>query len=255
MQNIVGTFDDPNSARLAIGRLYTAGIPRDRVHFDPSLDTDFLKHAGPSQPRPGDPNYHHQSVLESIGGFFANLLESHTDESGIYSEALRRGTSLVFVQAERDEATRVIRILQDCGAIKLEDRVGQWRAEGWHPQPSGTAAASPSPSPAGSGAAGVTGGASTTLRGGPVGTQSFTGGGAAVGMPTTAASQVGGAGARPDGADMADTGRDPTLPSSQTPPTPAESARLHERAMAASPRDETARQDRVNREREPGRDG
>ena len=133
MQNVVATFDDPDSALYAIRQVQQAGISSTRIRFKPSGDTEFLKRAGSSQRRLhlNDPQYRPLGVLESLGGFFASLFESHTDESGIYAEALRRGTSLVLVQVERDEAQRIIRVLQDCGAISLEDRVGQWRADGW----------------------------------------------------------------------------------------------------------------------------
>jgi hypothetical protein len=271
MQNIVATFDDPEAAKQALARLQDAGIPADRIRFDPAVDTEFLAHAGPSQPSPGEPGYRHQGVLESIGGFFANLLESHTDESGIYSEALRRGTSLLTVRAEGDEAERVVALLQDCGAVNLEDRVGRWRAEGWAPgggasaghggagagsvaaSSAGVHSASPTTtdsvaSPARAGTAD----AAATMRGGPVGTHSFTGGGTAVGMPSGAASGVGGASVVPDGTDIADTGSDPTLPSSQTAPTALESGRLRERAVAASERGGAGAQDVLNRDREPG---
>lgn len=246
MQNIVATFDDPNSARYAMERIQEAGIPRERIRFMPSPDTEFLRHAGPSERRPTDPNYKPKGFLESIGGFFANLLESHTDESGIYSEALRRGTSMVMVQVERDEAKAVIAALQDCGAINLEDRVGQWRAAGWEPPPPGAARADVSPARAGTLEAGA------TLRGGPVGTHSFTGGGSAVGMPRAAATEVGGAGARADGSDMADTGGDPTLPPARTAPAAGEAQRLRERAVAATEPDATQGTEGANRQREPG---
>lgn len=132
MQNIVGTFDHPSSARLARDRLVESGVPPGQIHFQPSAGAHFLAHAGPSQPRPGKAGYHHQGVLESIGGFFANLLESHTDESGIYAEALRRGTCLLLVQAHStDEARRAIDVMQHSGAVSLEDRVSQWRVDGW----------------------------------------------------------------------------------------------------------------------------
>lgn len=134
MQNIVATFDHATSARLARERLVEAGLSPAQVHFQPEPGAAFLAHAGPSQPRPGQPGYRSLGVLESIGGFFANLFESHTDESGIYAEALRRGTCLVLVQAkDADEARHAIEVLRRCGARSLEERVGQWRLEGWQP--------------------------------------------------------------------------------------------------------------------------
>lgn len=132
MQNIIGTFDHPSSAKLASERLVAAGVAPTQIHFQPSPGAQFLAHAGPSQPRPGQAGYHRQSVLESIGGFFANLFVSNTDESGIYAEALRRGTCLLLVQArDADEARHVIDVLEHSGAVSLEDRVGQWRVDGW----------------------------------------------------------------------------------------------------------------------------
>lgn len=136
MQNIVGTFDHASSARLAGERLRQAGIPPGQVHFQPRPGDKFLAHAGPQHPRPGKPGYRHQGVLESLGGFFAHLLESHTDESGIYAEALRRGTCLLLVQArDADEARLAVDVLSHSGAVSLEDRVGQWRVEGWNLPP------------------------------------------------------------------------------------------------------------------------
>lgn len=178
MQNIVGTFDDASSARRALDRLVEMGVPRGRVYFQPSADAEFLAHAGPARTRPGKPGYKRQGVLESIGGFFANLFESHTDESGIYSEALRRGTCLLLAQAEDPaQARRIIDVLLDSGAVGLEDRVGQWRAEGWAPPDrKDDAATATDGSPAGT--------HGSTAAGAPLGTHSFTGGGAAVGMPT-----------------------------------------------------------------------
>lgn len=134
MQNLVATFDHPSNARLATQRLVEAGIPAGRIHFQPEPGAAFLAHAGPSAPRPGRPGYRRQGVLESIGGFFANLFESHTDESGIYAQALQRGTCLLLVQAaDADEARHAVDVLTHAGAISLEDRVGQWRVEGWVP--------------------------------------------------------------------------------------------------------------------------
>lgn len=187
MQNIVGTFDDANSARLALERLARAGIPRDRLFYQPSTDAEFIAHAGHARPRPGQPGYRPQGVLESFGGFWASLLESHTDESGIYSEALRRGTCLVMVQAEdATQARQMVRLLQDSGAIGLEERVAQWRVEGWPSRAQGEGA------PAGGEAVGSALPPAVQHTGGAVGTHSFTGGGAAVGMPAPSGSQEAG---------------------------------------------------------------
>ena len=144
MQNIVATFDHPSKARLATERLVVAGVPPACIQFQPEPGAAFLAHAGPSQPRPGKPGYRRQGVFESIGGFFAHLFESHTDESGIYAEALRRGTCLLLVQArDADEARLAVDVLSHSGAVSLEERVSQWRVDGWVTPPAAPAAAAP----------------------------------------------------------------------------------------------------------------
>lgn len=230
MQNIVGTFDDESSARLAMNRLLEMGIARERLYFQPSVDAEFLAHAGNVRNRPGKPGYKPKGVLESFGGFFAHLFESHTDESGIYSEAMRRGTCLLLARAEdQDEAKRIIEVLEDSGAVGLEDRVGQWRAEGWVPPTQEGASHAEAPAAAGP-------------TGAPVGTHSFTGGGATVGMPTPSGGAM--------GEDLGDTGRDPGLANPAAPTRGSQTADERERAVAAAERGGASAPDTVNRERE-----
>jgi hypothetical protein len=133
MHNIIATFSDMETLRSAIERVQReAAVPKARMHLKASHDTEFLAQSGPSQPRPGQPGYEAQGVLESFGSFWANLLESHTDESGIYAETLRRGSSLLMVEADSDEeAGRVRRLLRDCGARDIEEDAAAWRTQGW----------------------------------------------------------------------------------------------------------------------------
>jgi hypothetical protein len=133
MHNIIASFLDMDALRSAIARLQQQeAVPMNRMHLKASHDTEFLARSGPSQPRPGQPGYQEQGVLESFGSFWANLLESHTDESGIYAETLRRGSSLLMVEADTDEeAARLRRLLRDCGAQDIEEGAAAWRAQGW----------------------------------------------------------------------------------------------------------------------------
>ncbi len=133
MQNIIATFTTPDDLHAAVDRLQRdAGLPKERMHLKESRDAEFIAQGGPSQSRPGEPGYREKGVLESFGGFWASLLESHTDESGIYAENLRQGRSLLMVEAASDdEARRICRLLRDCGARELEEHAGSWRAQGW----------------------------------------------------------------------------------------------------------------------------
>lgn len=132
MYTVIGAFDDRASAQRTVDQLVARG-------FAPgSIDLQ----ARPDAPDPDE-------------GFFAgvrHLLASlfGTDEErqiGVYSEALRRGTALVVVDAhDQDEADRAAGVMRDQGGtIDLEERSTAWRAEGWgaeaHAATGGTAGA------------------------------------------------------------------------------------------------------------------
>jgi uncharacterized protein (TIGR02271 family) len=52
-------------------------------------------------------------------------------EAGYYSEAVRRGSTLVTVQASEPEAERVASILDRSGARDIEGMAAEWHREGW----------------------------------------------------------------------------------------------------------------------------
>ncbi len=173
MQNIIAAFDDAENAQRAYSQLRAAGVPADQLHLQLAPGQEFLAHAGPSEPEPGHKD-HHPGVLASVGAFFANLFESHTDESGIYSDALRPGSSLLAVRAlDHAQARNAAAILRDCGASHVDDRVGEAQEGGASRGPGSAGGSHMRP---------VAGGGSATEVG-PVGTHSFTGNSADVGMP------------------------------------------------------------------------
>ncbi|MEH3117895.1 MAG: hypothetical protein PGN25_09975 [Methylorubrum populi] len=69
-----------------------------------------------------------------------------------YAEGVRRGGTLVTVQAEGDIAERVIALMRRGGAIDLDERARGWRAQGWTGgtagAPPATATPAPDPEPA-----------------------------------------------------------------------------------------------------------
>ena len=48
-----------------------------------------------------------------------------------YAEAVRRGAGLVTVRADESRVDEAERILRNHGAFDIEDRVVQWKSEGW----------------------------------------------------------------------------------------------------------------------------
>ncbi|MDX1933185.1 MAG: DUF2382 domain-containing protein [Capsulimonadales bacterium] len=70
-----------------------------------------------------------------VGGLVGALTHVGVPESdaNTYNEAVRRGSTLVAVRAADEEAHRIARILDDNGAIDIDERAARFRTEGWMP--------------------------------------------------------------------------------------------------------------------------
>lgn len=114
---VIGIFDSMNEAELAREQLTGAGIPPGDVRV------------GPEEAGDG-------SVEERRGGFIAwlkSLFGDDEDYRGTTSEAVRRGSCVVAVEAADDAAAeRAERVMQACGAVDIDQRAERWRSEeGW----------------------------------------------------------------------------------------------------------------------------
>jgi hypothetical protein len=69
----------------------------------------------------------------AAGGLLGALVDAGLpqDEAAFYAEGVRRGGTLVTVRAPDDMHDRVRSILQQNGAVDLDERASAWRAEGW----------------------------------------------------------------------------------------------------------------------------
>lgn len=117
-------FDSQDDAEKAIERLKDAGVAD--ISLMPGYEADSDKAAVAGDDR---------------GGFWAKLegwLFPDEDRT-VYAEGLRRGGFLVSVEV--DDATHDIAhdILDDEGAIDMDERADLWRAEGWNARKSNEA--------------------------------------------------------------------------------------------------------------------
>lgn len=111
-------FDSESDAQRAVDRLAQAGIPRDSIRFVPGNESDT-----PVTER-----------SERHGGFFAGLADFFMPDEDRYSyaEGLSRGGFLVAVSdLSASQYDQALDILDDEGAIDLEEREESWRSEGW----------------------------------------------------------------------------------------------------------------------------
>ncbi|MBA2723158.1 MAG: YsnF/AvaK domain-containing protein [Methylibium sp.] len=124
VNTVVGVFDEYTEAKRACEKLETMGIDLQDIHVDSSA-------SGEDHPSLVSSHKEHEG---GIRGFFASLFGSDdSDESsGHYSEAVRRGSVVVTVNLVDDgKLDAVSEVLEDCGAIDVDERVRQWQSSGY----------------------------------------------------------------------------------------------------------------------------
>jgi len=72
-------------------------------------------------------------VGAAVGGLVGALVDAGLPEehAGYYAEGVRRGGTLVSVEADDDEVDRVIDILDLHNPVDINERVSSWRERGW----------------------------------------------------------------------------------------------------------------------------
>ena len=127
MQTVISAFDDRELAQRAADRLVELGFDRDDVHIQTGRE------ATATAQRDGEDD---DGFFHRIARFFSDLFggdDAH--ESGRYAEAVRRGSTVLIVDArDASEAERARRALEQLGGhIDLAERSAQWEREGWSP--------------------------------------------------------------------------------------------------------------------------
>jgi uncharacterized protein (TIGR02271 family) len=69
----------------------------------------------------------------TAGGLISGLtrLGVPDDDAHFYAEGLRRGGTLVSVEAADDEAERAVAVMKQHGAVEIDKRAAEWREQGW----------------------------------------------------------------------------------------------------------------------------
>jgi uncharacterized protein (TIGR02271 family) len=116
--SIVGCFDNPADARAVQQELISAGLPRENVRLvaEESRRTTTTT----TQDDPGM----WQSIKEAFG--FADERDRST-----YTEAARRGSVIVTVDAPDPAVHQAIAIMRRHNVVDLDSREAEWRQQGW----------------------------------------------------------------------------------------------------------------------------
>ena len=143
-QTITAFFDTRDHAESASLSLRQAGIPAADVTLSPEDARDELG-AGFGTVTEPKPTGFMASLENMFGGY---------DDRDTYVEGVRRGGTLLTAHVDDAHIDRAVSLLEQHGAIDLEEREQTWRGEGWTGGRTGTAMAATGV--AGAGAAALT---------------------------------------------------------------------------------------------------
>lgn len=123
-------FDSEHDAQKAVDRLVEAGIPQESIRLLPGYESDTPV---------TDRREQHRGFFASLADFFLPDEDRYT-----YAEGLSRGGYLVAVNnLSASQYDTAIDILDDEGAIDLDEREESWRSEGWTGYQAGATAEAP----------------------------------------------------------------------------------------------------------------
>ena len=121
---LAGVFDDYDDAERARERLISSGFRQHDIRITPERSAWGT----------GDATYGGR-FKESGGlrGWFAELFGIGDGEATHehYSEAVRRGSVVLALDINEDQIDRASEILEDCGAIDVDERAERWKAAGY----------------------------------------------------------------------------------------------------------------------------
>ena len=121
-QTVVGFFDNPSEAQRAVQQLESIGIPRQSIDISPGNSNTNVSNARNTDNDRDEEN--------GITRFFKSLFGDNDNEADRYSRVAQKAQSIVTVHAQSEEqAERAADILDDCGAIDVDERAAQYGYE------------------------------------------------------------------------------------------------------------------------------
>jgi len=118
-QTVIGFFDDAADAQRAVQQLVSNGFDRDHIDISSGNRSNTVSTSG-------DTREHHDHE-NGISRFFKNLFGDNDDEADRYSRVGMRSNSIVTVHAQSsDEAERAADLLDDYGAINVNERASEY---------------------------------------------------------------------------------------------------------------------------------
>lgn len=132
---LVGMFESLAAAKTAQSRLLAAGFSATALSMTGGTTT-MAPDTMPSSPVGEGEHFGEGAVAKFFSNLFGgdhDTVEAQRDTyKDTYSEAFRRGSYGISVTAATDtEADKAETILNDCGAVDIDEKSAAWREEGW----------------------------------------------------------------------------------------------------------------------------
>ena len=136
MQTLVGVFDTVDDAQNARDALLESGFDASEVRLQSNSaaqDSDTLTTTDRTISGTSRSSTENEGFMAGIGRFFGDLFgSSDNEQAGNYSEAVRRGSTVVAVTVSDPGRVEQARsTLAAAGAVDIDKRTESWRQEGY----------------------------------------------------------------------------------------------------------------------------
>ncbi|MGV3743505.1 MAG: hypothetical protein ACO1NO_14470 [Burkholderiaceae bacterium] len=144
---VIGVYDNYEQAQNAMNELVRAGFGRADIQLTPGDQTPNARQTAlRAEPRGGERSTRDDADTgeSTIGQFFGKIFGTYANtndkanhgdvmsDAELFSEAIRRGSYLLAVQARNDEQhDEIVNIMDRFGPIDIDERGARWRMQGW----------------------------------------------------------------------------------------------------------------------------
>jgi uncharacterized protein (TIGR02271 family) len=144
---LVGMFDSRTEAEAAKARLVAAGFASSALSLTGGGSTSggmsggasggmgMSGSSGSGETTSADEPHHEGAIARFFDRLFGEGEQDHPERASYsehYSEAFNRGSyGLTVTAADDAEMTEAERILNECGAVDIDQKAEQWKKEGW----------------------------------------------------------------------------------------------------------------------------
>lgn len=124
---VIGIFDDASDAQKAVDALVDEGFSRSNIDLSAGRPSDTMSTSGTTDYTTSSTRTDDDDKSSGIGGFFSSLFGSDDDDDAKKYSTVGSRSSIVTVHAQtQDEADRAADVLDDNGAVDVDDRATEY---------------------------------------------------------------------------------------------------------------------------------